>query len=250
MPLDAYSSTEIEAIADEVLGQTRRNLLDDLRSDQMRNIHLSLAESARALDANADRVRTSQRAIQDLTEQAEEFGDVRARLHSGAVGSRVGGRFSPTVAPAATQSARNREIVVERKPDHFFALFSERERLGDGFGARVLRYLHLVQLLGGGERERAVFHGANAVETPSSVGDGLNELALDRAERLVVHLELIAEGLVGLSVLGRKEDGLAGEAVAQSVEAGALFAFRRTGSGGLVHGISFLASGDVSLIAI
>ncbi len=82
LPLDAYSSTEIEAIADEVLGQTRRNLLDDLRSDQMRNIHLSLAESARALDANADRVRTSQRAIQDLTEQAEEFGDVRARLQA------------------------------------------------------------------------------------------------------------------------------------------------------------------------
>ena len=74
MPLDAYSSTEIEAIADEVLGQTRRNLLDELRSEQMRNIHLSLAESARALDANADRIRTAQRAIQDLTEQTEELG--------------------------------------------------------------------------------------------------------------------------------------------------------------------------------
>jgi energy-coupling factor transporter ATP-binding protein EcfA2 len=80
LPLDAYSSPEIEAIADEVLGQTRRNLLDELRSDQMRTIHLSLAESARALDANADRVRTAQRTIQDLTEQIEELGDVRARL--------------------------------------------------------------------------------------------------------------------------------------------------------------------------
>ena len=82
LPLDAYSSTEIEAIADEVLGQTRRNLLDDLRSEEMRNIHLSLAESARSLDANADRVRTAQRAIQDLTEQTEELGDVRARLEA------------------------------------------------------------------------------------------------------------------------------------------------------------------------
>ncbi|HEX4808111.1 MAG TPA: AAA family ATPase [Bryobacteraceae bacterium] len=80
LPLDAYSSPEIEAIADEVLGQTRRNLLDALRSEQMRAIHLSLAESARALDANADRVRTAQRTIQDLTEQIEELGDVRARL--------------------------------------------------------------------------------------------------------------------------------------------------------------------------
>ena len=32
LPLDAYSSPEIEAIADEVLGQKRRNLLDELRS--------------------------------------------------------------------------------------------------------------------------------------------------------------------------------------------------------------------------
>jgi len=80
LPLDAYSSLEIEAIADEVLGQKRRNLLDELCSERMRTIHQSLAESARALDANADGVRTAQRTIQDLTEQTEELGDVRARL--------------------------------------------------------------------------------------------------------------------------------------------------------------------------
>jgi DNA repair exonuclease SbcCD ATPase subunit len=82
LPLDAYSSLEIEAIADEVLGQKRRNLLDELRSDQMRNIQLSLGESTRALEANADRIRTAQRTIQDLTEQIEELGDVRARLNA------------------------------------------------------------------------------------------------------------------------------------------------------------------------
>ena len=82
LPLDAYSSPEIEAIADEVLGQKRRTLLDELRSEQMRTIHLSLAESARALDANADLIRTTQRSIQDLTEQAEELGDVRAHLNT------------------------------------------------------------------------------------------------------------------------------------------------------------------------
>jgi len=80
LPLDAYSSLEIEAIADEVLGQKRRNLLDELRSDQMRTIQLSLGESTRALEANADRIRTSQRTTQDLTEQIEELADVRARL--------------------------------------------------------------------------------------------------------------------------------------------------------------------------
>src|SRR5579862_7944145 len=80
LPLDAYSSPEIEAIADEVLGDKRRSLLDELRTEQMRAIHLSLAESTRALEANADRVRTTQRTIDDLTEQIEELGDVRARL--------------------------------------------------------------------------------------------------------------------------------------------------------------------------
>jgi DNA repair exonuclease SbcCD ATPase subunit len=80
LPLDVYSSPEIEAIADEVLGQKRRHLLDALRSEQMRTINLSLADSSRALEANADRIRTVQRTIQDLTEQIEELGDVRANL--------------------------------------------------------------------------------------------------------------------------------------------------------------------------
>src|SRR6201988_3325115 len=80
LPLDAYSSLEIEAIADEALGHKRRSLLDELRSEQMRSIQMSLAESARALETNADRIRTAQRTIDDLTEQIEELGDVRARL--------------------------------------------------------------------------------------------------------------------------------------------------------------------------
>jgi energy-coupling factor transporter ATP-binding protein EcfA2 len=91
LPLDAYSSLEIEAIADEVLGQKRRNLLDELRSEQMRAVQLSLGESARALDANADRIRTSQRTVQDLTEQIEELGDVRARLSAMAPSDRESG---------------------------------------------------------------------------------------------------------------------------------------------------------------
>jgi len=82
LPLDAYSSLEIEAIADEALGHKRRNLLDELRSEQMRSIHMSLGDSARALDANADRIRTVLRAIGDLTEQMEELGDVRTRLNA------------------------------------------------------------------------------------------------------------------------------------------------------------------------
>jgi energy-coupling factor transporter ATP-binding protein EcfA2 len=91
LPLDVYSSLEIEAIADEALGEKRRNLLDELRSEQMQGIHLSLAESARALEANADRIRAAQRTIVDLTEQMEEFGDVRARLSALAPSDRDSG---------------------------------------------------------------------------------------------------------------------------------------------------------------
>jgi DNA repair exonuclease SbcCD ATPase subunit len=93
LPLDAYSSLEIEAIADEALGRKRRNLLDELRSEQMRSIHMSLAESARALETNADRIRTSRKTIDDLTEQIEELGDVRARLSA--------------LAPSDRESAEN-----------------------------------------------------------------------------------------------------------------------------------------------
>jgi len=109
LPLDAYSSPEIEAIADEVVGETRRNLLDELRSEQMRTIHLSLADSARALDANADRIRTAHRTIQDLTEQTEELGDVRARLSALAPSDR-----EPTedfVRLSRQQQFNQREII-------------------------------------------------------------------------------------------------------------------------------------------
>jgi energy-coupling factor transporter ATP-binding protein EcfA2 len=58
LPLDAYNGPEIEAIADEALGERRRALLDDLRGEQLSTIHLSLGEHRRALEANADRRRS------------------------------------------------------------------------------------------------------------------------------------------------------------------------------------------------
>jgi hypothetical protein len=80
LPLDAYNGPEIEAIADEALGERRRALLDDLRGEQLSNIHLSLGEHRRALEANADRIRAARRSINDLSERMEEIGDARARL--------------------------------------------------------------------------------------------------------------------------------------------------------------------------
>jgi hypothetical protein len=109
LPLDAYSSLEIEAIADEALGHKRRTLLDELRSEQMRAIHLSLAESTRALEANADRIRTAQRTIEDLTEQIEELGDIRARLS--ALGPSDRESAAEFVALSRQQQLNQREIA-------------------------------------------------------------------------------------------------------------------------------------------
>lgn len=128
LPLDAYSSIEIEAIADEALGDRRRNLLDELRSGQMRSIHLSLAESTRALETNADRIRTAQRTIDDVTEQIEELGDVRARLSALAPSDRESaGDF---VRLSRQQQLDHREIAKLDSADRDLKAFEETlERL-------------------------------------------------------------------------------------------------------------------------
>jgi energy-coupling factor transporter ATP-binding protein EcfA2 len=128
LPLDAYSSIEIEAIADEALGHRRRNLLDELRSEQMRSIHLSLAESTRALETNADRIRTAQRTIDDVTEQVEELGDVRARLSALAPSDRESAE--DFVRLSRQQQLDHREIAKLDSADRDLKTFEENlERL-------------------------------------------------------------------------------------------------------------------------
>lgn len=82
LPLDAYSSLEIEAIAQESVGDKRRALLDELSPTEMQRIQLTLADQRRALEANADTIGATQRRIADLKEQLEELGDVNARMAS------------------------------------------------------------------------------------------------------------------------------------------------------------------------
>src|SRR5215469_3480962 len=128
LPLDAYSSIEIEAIADEALGHRRRNLLDELRSEQMRSIHMSLTESTRALETNADRIRTAQRTIDDLTEQIEELGDARARLSALAPSDRESAE--DFVRLSRQQQFNQREIAKLESADRDLKKFEETlERL-------------------------------------------------------------------------------------------------------------------------
>jgi energy-coupling factor transporter ATP-binding protein EcfA2/uncharacterized protein (UPF0335 family) len=140
LPLDAYSSIEIEAIADEALGHRRRHLLDELRSEQMQSIHLSLAESARALETNADRIRTARRTTEDLTEQIEELRDVRARLGALAPSDRESAE--DFVQLSRQQQLDNREIAKLDSADLDLKTFEEaverlRTKAQNVFAARL-----------------------------------------------------------------------------------------------------------------
>lgn len=80
LPIDVFSSQDIEAIADEALGSKRRSLLDELCATEMQRVHLQLSDQRRAIEANADSIQAVQRRIADLTEQIEEIGDAQGRL--------------------------------------------------------------------------------------------------------------------------------------------------------------------------
>lgn len=119
LPLDAYSSWEVEAIADESLGARRRNLLDELRSDELHQISLAVAEKRRALDENADAIRTARRTAADLTERLESLAGARARL---------------AALPPATPSESSEALSAAARQHHANA--REKER-----GEDIIRHL-------------------------------------------------------------------------------------------------------------
>ena len=80
LPLDAYSSNEVEDIADETVGEKRRSLLDDLRGADFAKIQLTIGDRQRALEANRDAVKQCQSTIASLKEQIEELADAPAKL--------------------------------------------------------------------------------------------------------------------------------------------------------------------------
>ena len=75
------------------------------------------------------------------------------------------------------------------------------------------------------EGENGIFKSAGAVETPVVLGDGLGEVRFEGANGG----ELFADGVTVFSegglVFRSMDDNLAGEAVAEGVERGSLFAF-------------------------
>jgi DNA repair exonuclease SbcCD ATPase subunit len=105
LPLDAYASQDIEALADESLGPKRRALLDDLRASEIAEIGLAVAEHQRNLEANADRIRAAERTVLELSERLEELGDVAARMAE--VPLPAEGSASPEFRVASRQKAIN-----------------------------------------------------------------------------------------------------------------------------------------------
>jgi DNA repair exonuclease SbcCD ATPase subunit len=80
LPLDAYSTNEVEDIADESLGEKRRSLLDDLRSEELAHIQVAIADRLRALEANRDAIRLSESTLANLRERIEELAEAPAKL--------------------------------------------------------------------------------------------------------------------------------------------------------------------------
>jgi energy-coupling factor transporter ATP-binding protein EcfA2 len=128
LPLDVYTSTEIEAIADESLGDKRRLLLDELIREQLRQIEVVIAERRHELEGNADAIRATERSIADLNEQVEEIGDAKGRLAS--LPPLPPGEEPSGLAKAAQQQQAN-ESEQEHLDRAFDSLACFRQQLTD-----------------------------------------------------------------------------------------------------------------------
>lgn len=124
LPLDAYSTAEIEEIADESLGDKRRSLLDELRGEDLHRIQLALAEKKRDLEANADAIRSADRQIADLTERIEELAGARARVE--ALPKTGGTQASQPLVSASQQHRANQQETL---------LLAEATQRAKGFAA-------------------------------------------------------------------------------------------------------------------
>ncbi len=93
-----------------------------------------------------------------------------------------------------------------------------------------------------GHAEEGVFESGGALETPAGVGDGLDEAFLDGAFGIVGGFEGGAVVLVDLLFFGGEDEDLAGESVAEGVQAatGLAFGSARAGGTGVLGGSSIV----------
>jgi energy-coupling factor transporter ATP-binding protein EcfA2 len=120
LPLDVYTALEIEAIADESLGERRRLLLDELRQDDLRRVQVRVADHRRRLEANADEISSLTRDLSDTKEEIEEIGDIRGRMEA---------------LPAPPPDGRSAELMKANRQ----AQMNSRELLGIRKAQEVLQ---------------------------------------------------------------------------------------------------------------
>lgn len=108
LPLDAYSSFEVEGLAEEKLGPKRRTLLDELRLTELHEAQDDLSAARRDLDANADEVRAARRRISGLVEQIQTLADARDRLAVLGTAVPAAGEDAAALQNAARQEQYNR----------------------------------------------------------------------------------------------------------------------------------------------
>jgi len=80
LPLDGYSSKEIEELADEAFSGARRTLVDDLEPVRMPSLRDVAQRALRALESNADDVRSCRREKESLVESEQSLTHVRGLL--------------------------------------------------------------------------------------------------------------------------------------------------------------------------
>ncbi|MGO8673251.1 MAG: AAA family ATPase [Capsulimonadaceae bacterium] len=138
LPLDGYSSFEIEEIAEERLGGKRRSLFDELQPDAMQAASDRLAEARRALEANADQVRAARRQVQSANEQMQALAGAPDRLArltpvSGAA------EDTATLQLAARQDQLNKQetSAVAGLKTSLRYLSTETQQLSRTFGDRL-----------------------------------------------------------------------------------------------------------------
>ena len=130
-----------------------------------------------------------------------------------------------------TEDAEAFEFLVEVEDGAFEALFIEREqvefacavKVGLGLAeSGVAGGVVITELAGVGldtEGEDVVFDGFDAVETPVFVGDLAEDLGFEEVFGFVCFLEFSVVSVIGGAIFAGEEDSLAGEAMAESVEA-------------------------------
>jgi energy-coupling factor transporter ATP-binding protein EcfA2 len=129
LPLDGYSSSEIEQIADESLGARRRTLLDELYPQQFADLLDRLAAARRALEANGDTVRSTRRLLTDLGEQIQTLAHAPERLAALPVTEASDGQA------AALQAATRQQQLSREEEKQVQELLAALDRLGDSIGA-------------------------------------------------------------------------------------------------------------------